>query len=236
MIILEEFETIRHLLSYNCSIARYGDGELKICLGGSAIAQPGSPALQGRLKQILKNTDPGLLVGIPRMHDGLEVQKKKFWTKYSQPRFTDLYIQKGVYGSAFITRPDSAFHIDCAEYYELVKLLWKNKRVLLYQGVNRRFLKAEPNLFSTAESYTVLYGPSYDAFSEYKTIFQILKNESDRDTVIVLSLGPTATVLANDLTIIGRQTLDLGHMGMFYAHIHPKARQYDGAPYPKDGK
>jgi hypothetical protein len=46
------------------------------------------------------------------------------------------------------------------------------------------------------------------------------------DNLLVISLGPTATVLAADLAREGRQALDLGHLGMFYAGIHPK---YDPA-------
>ena len=234
--ILDEIETIQHLLTTGKSLARYGDGELKICMGKDAISQPASPELTRRLREILKAEQDKVLVGVPRLFPTMPEKKMGFWLKYRSNHYLKLFDHSLMYGSAFVTRPDSAPAIDNPHYYNLVKLLWKGKRVLLYQGAGRRFLKAKPDLFETAKSHQVLYGPQYDAFSEYHTIYNILDQAMRDFDLVVLSLGACATVLAYDLGQAGIQALDLGHLGMFYAHIHPKARGYNGEAYPKDGK
>jgi glycosyltransferase family protein len=236
MIVLDEYQTIDQLLKYRKGISRYGDGELRLCFGRNAISQPGNEKLSKRLCSILKSDLSNHLVGIPRTANGsMPRDKRVFWGKYTTPKFLQLYRDDKVYGSAFISRPDSAPEIDTGAYYNLVKGIWEGREVLLVQGEGRRFLKAEPNLFSSAISYDVMYAPSYDAFSHYEELLDQITSRISQDTVVVLSLGATATVMAFDLCNMGVQALDLGHMGMFYAHIHPKDRQYDGRDYPKDG-
>ena len=240
MMILTEHETIHYIIKNHTGIARYGDGELKLCSTGQAISQPRNAELQKRLCEILRvGNNECCLIGIPRIDGNKEMPyaKHKFWARYLQKRFTKFYREDMTYGSAFITRPDSALLIDNPEYYNLVKEIWKDRKILLYQGTGRRFLKAEPNLFETAKSYEMSYGPAYDAFASYDAIIYSILNSVTTEDIVVLSLGPTATVLAYDLSCkYGIQALDLGHLGMFYAHIHPKDRQYDGSPYPKDGE
>ena len=57
--------------------------------------------------------------------------------------------------------------------------------------------------------------PPENAFDKYD---QILKTclEFSKDKLVVIALGPTATVLAYDLGVKGYQALDLGHIDIEY--------------------
>ena len=233
MRIMDEYQTIKYLLDERASIARYGDGEIKLCLGRSAKSQKADLNMQKRLKDILKsNGSVNCLVGIPRIysgHDSGRMTEKKwsFWKRYKSKSVLDLYDQNKVYGSAFITRPDTNDAIDCKEYYDKLKLIWKDREVLIMHGEGTGFLKRR-SLVETASVVAEFTGPIRDAYAYHDKLVKTLLFCSDKDTVILLSLGPEATVLAYDLARAGRQALDLGHLGMFYAHVHPKDKNFDG--------
>lgn len=236
MIVLNEYETIREIVDRKCGISRYGDGELRLCLGRKQMSQPWSLDLQKALCNILKSDLPNHIVGIPRIFnrdDWPTRKKQEFWKKYAFDIYMRLYNRKKQYASSFITRPDAVAQIDCDHYWGHVKQIWKDRRVLVLQGEGRGFLK-DPSLLDTAFGYRVIYGPRYDAFAKRKELINQIMNESEDDWVILISLGPAATVLAYDVCKLGRQAIDAGHLGMFYAHIHPKDKQWDGKPYDAD--
>src|SRR5262245_35495892 len=79
-LIESEDETLNLVLAGK-SIARYGDGELNLALGGSCISQrEKSPALQSELRQVLAS--PGqCLVGIPNIYS--ETPKMRSWLNHA---------------------------------------------------------------------------------------------------------------------------------------------------------
>ena len=91
----------------------------------------------------------------------------------------------------------------------------------------RGILRSSQDGGSTA-SYAVIRGPMVDAWVHYRKLMKAVLDHRPQYDLAVLSLGPTATAMAYDLCREGMQALDLGHLGMFYAHIHPKARYYKG--------
>ena len=73
----------------------------------------------------------------------------------------------------------------------------------------------EYDVFDNAKSVTHQIAPSRDAFDEYdKILAEALK--VDRNKMIIIILGPTATVLAYDLGLNGYQALDLRHIAKDY--------------------
>lgn len=220
MKVLDEIQTLDYLLKNRVSLARYGDGELRLCLGRSAKLQRPTPFLAKKLRQILQNNDRSLMVGIPRIYaprDFPTAQKAQFWAKYTRPPFVDLCNKDTVYGSAFITRPDSSGQID-SDYFQRVKALWRDREVLLVRGKLCGFAK-DASIFETASSWRELLAPDRDAFEQYENLLISILTSTTEKTLVILSLGPTATVLASGLTGYGRQALDLGHLGMFYAKL-----------------
>jgi glycosyltransferase family protein len=71
------------------------------------------------------------------------------------------------------------------------------------------------NLFNNTKSIKRIICPSINAFKVYdKIINTVLKYGEKR--LILLSLGPTATVLTYDLYKLGYQSVDVGHIDIEY--------------------
>lgn len=189
------------------NLARFGDGELSIVLGGNCISQMYDPKLQRELAEILQNGDRDLLVGIPNV----ESKTKAAWARYGEPRYASLY-GPGPFGSAFITRPDSAPWIDTPEYWRALSQLWVGKDIVLVAGTERSL---RPQQLAGVNDLRRVGGPRRDA---YAVIDQILEEIGTPGGSVLLCMGPAATVLAARLAKRGVHAVDLGHVGMFMRH------------------
>lgn len=191
------------------SIARFGDGELRLAVGGSAISQRADKRLANELRTILCNKVPGLLVGLPNFW---KTPRQDVWSKYRKGKFAPLYMSGAEYASSFITRPDSAPWIDTPEYWAVVGTLWEGKDVVLITGDQKSLT---PEMMQDAASVRAISAPPRDAYSE---VDRIEREVGKHAGVVVLCLGATATVLAYRLHKRGVHALDLGHLGMFMRH------------------
>lgn len=205
--VMSEQETIK--LCRTHSIARFGDGELRVALGGKAISQRADPRLAQELRAILRNDVPGLLVGVPNFES---TSRQDAWASYSQGKFAQLYVRGRKYASSLISRPDSAPWIDTPEYWASVRELWKDQDVVLVAGDRKSIT---PEMMNDAASVRSVTAPRQDAYAD---INQIDRDVGDHRGVVVLCLGCTATVLASRLHRRGVHALDLGHVGMFMRH------------------
>lgn len=211
--VIGEVETLK-LISEGKSIARYGDGELRLATGGTCVSQRQAPLkLRQELCTILAN--PGkCLVGIPNVFS--DSPKQVNWLKYAGPNYVSLYKQK-CYVSSFITRPDSAPWIDTDSYWNQLELLWTKRHTILVRGKQTSLLADE--LAQKASSIYEVVGPEQDAYSEINELeYNILRYGPKFNEPIILCLGPTATVLAHRLAERGLWAMDLGHVGMFMRH------------------
>lgn len=189
------------------SLARFGDGELSLALGGNCISQVQVPALRRELLEILQNKAKDLVVGIPNV----ESKTKPAWAKYAEPKYTALY-GGGPFGSAFITRPDSAPWIDTPEFWGQLSDLWKGRDVLLVAGTERSL---RPEQLVGVDHVRRVAVARRDAYAQ---IDQIVEEVGTHAGPILMCAGPTATVLAARLSKKGLHAIDLGHVGMFMRH------------------
>jgi hypothetical protein len=58
--------------------------------------------------------------------------------------------------------------------------------------------------------------PNREAFEKYDMILEKVKMYSTEKYLILLALGPTATILAYDLAKLGYQAIDIGHIDIEY--------------------
>ena len=100
------------------------------------------------------------------------------------------------------------------EHYSYIQQIWNNKDIALICGRNV-FKNIQYNIFNTARSIEYIYAPTTDAFNTYNTIIQEAK-KINKNKLILLILGPTATILAYDLTQLGYRALDIGHLAKDY--------------------
>ncbi len=192
------------------SIARFGDGEMKIAKGGSCVSQVADKKLADELSAILLANDKQCLVGIPTMDP--EGPKYKNWARYKHIYPRQLSPKKE-YVSAFISRPDSAPWINRPNYFDKLQKLWEGQAVALV-GCGERSLKTEFLIETGAATVFFAQCPRRDAYAQIDELeAAVLRSKMDR---VILCAGPTATCLAMRLSRKGVHSIDLGHIGMFW--------------------
>lgn len=192
------------------SIARYGDGEYNHCFGKKNVSQPADPGLTKELREVLLSNDPRFLPCIPNVFS--KSPKRDAWMKYTGPDILGLLAPR-IYGSSFISRPDSAPWIDTPAYWERIRDLWRDKDVVLAIGTERSL---RIGMMPEAASVRVVQCPSGQKGDGAYAKIDEIEEEIGRPTgPAILCLGPTATVLAARLARKGVHALDLGHVGMF---------------------
>ncbi len=217
-------ETIHLLQKNDFSIARYGDGEFR-CMQEQAIPfQTPNKELAKRLSQILLNENPKLLVGIPN-HFG--ATQSEFWTNYiNQMRdyvYQHLNFDK-TYVDACVTwlydcHPKQAK--SAAHFFQEFQKVWQDKDIIFVEGEESR-LGYGNDLFSNARSIRRILCPRINAFNVYDKILTACQKQP-KNCLFILALGPTATVLADDLSQCGYRALDLGHLDLGYEWLQMRA-------------
>ena len=193
------------------SLARFGDGELRIAKGGQAISQRPEPVMAKAFRAILAKPPKHVLICLPNLIS--ETPEMWFWHKYLKPVYIDMYNYKYGYGSTWITRPDCAPWINTAEYWDKVKELWRGKDVTLVVGDEKSLT---PTMLSEARSLRVVKGPRVNAFGD---IDHIEREIGTPTGPVLMCLGATATLLAVRLSAKGVHALDVGHIGMFMRRL-----------------
>lgn len=204
--VIGEFDTVRKLLE-GYSIARFGDGELKLVYGNEYVREPANAALQRELYDILSNPLKHCVAAIPTMD--LSGPKGLNWHRH-RTRFMQVLSSRVKYYSAFISRPDSAPWINTVEYAELIQQLWKDKNVAIICESDSSMLDtvsiAAGRMRHIECSHCMAYA-TIDRLYE-----KALKAAPD---IVVASCGPTATCLAARFSEDGVQCIDLGSAGGF---------------------
>ncbi len=205
--VLSESLTIQRALD-GASLARFGDGELKLALGRDAKSQKHSKDLGLALQRVLRDWRGPCLPCIPNIA-GRDSPKEQFWAQYRGSWYSGMYDLRGVYGSSFVTRPDSAPRPFTDDYWALVSRLWLGREVVIVGG-SQKSLKAADMV--GAAGVEEIAAPRQHAWEEHAWLLDRLKGEKRR---VFLCIGATATVLAWELARCGVHALDLGHIGMF---------------------
>lgn len=207
------------------SICRYGDGEFDLILGRDLPFQNWNSILANRLKEILidKSQDTKLLIAIPK------IVKADFkgYNDYAYNFWINFYVKNIIKISKLINKDKqyysyqiSRFYIDfidksdCNKKIDDLKKIWDKKDLLIVEG-NLTRMGVGNDLFENAKSIKRILCPAKNAFDKYNEILKCCLQFS-KDRLILIALGPTATVLAYDLSKNGCQALDIGHIDIEY--------------------
>lgn len=234
--IMTSEQTVAYVKKHNCSIARYGDGEFGLMLKTGGVGfQYVSDELSDALKNVFHNPSPDLLICLP--HPMVSTRDflphgKKFWNEWSincqknifaivQHLTTNNY----VFGDSFMSRPYTGYKSSkkAAKLFPLLKELWDGEDILFVEGEGTR-MGIGNDLFDNAKSIKRILAPAENAFSVYPQILESVLSHWNGELVII-ALGPTATVLASDLSKKGIQALDIGHIDVQYEWFQ------SGTPY-----
>lgn len=223
-------ETIFEIINHKKSISRFGDGEFRLILPHENLKfQEGNQLLTERLKEVLSSNLENHIVAIPESFysvNAFKLNVKYWWIDFINKFGNQLspYFKKGkIYGNAFVSR----FYLDYKDKSQVekniknLKKVWEGKDVLIVEGEFSRLGIGNDLLDNTASLQRILC-PSKNAFSKYDEILEITKKLGE-NKLILIALGPTATVLSYDLAMAGFWAVDIGHVDIEYMWFLEKA-------------
>jgi glycosyltransferase family protein len=224
--VLSKEESLEFFIQNKISISRFGDGEIRLVNGEDIEFQKSSYELSQRLKEVLTSDFGGYAICVSGVFNSLKLYTKAesyFWNKHlsSYRKIWMNYLKPSkTYLNTFITRPYIGYKdkTDCEAYFSRIKTVWDKKKVLIVEGEQTRFGISNA-LLDNAHSIHRILGPSVNAFSKYVELLEnSIKfcNKAKDETVVLIALGPTATVMAYDLAKIGIQGIDIGHLDIEY--------------------
>lgn len=227
-----DIETLHKIIHEQCSVARFGDGEIAIVNGVDLKFQSSDKHLHDHLQRVLQSKEDKMMICIPDIFHisslrHLTYESKVFWLNELIHNRSVWYClpKDRIYYDACITRPyiRNANKQHSKDLFTLLKQIWNKKDVVIIEGTHSR-LGVENDLFTNCHSIQRLLCPPKNAFQQYDKILQKAKN-LDHDRLILISLGPSATVLAYDLFLEGFQAIDLGHIDLEYEWFLQKSEK-----------
>lgn len=206
MPVLSEISTMTEV-AQGTSLARFGDGELLIIGGKDANYQEYSDKLAEELEFVFNGT--ACLVSVPHTR-GI---RAKYWERFLDGQYWHIAdIPKARwYGSAFVSRHDEVPWTE--EYRKLLRSLWRHRDV--------QFVAPETIKLTRAHSVKHQWVPKENAFEVIDRCERILTDLATPRSVhshvdlVILSCGPTGTILADRLARKGIWAVDLGNFGKF---------------------
>ena len=213
-------KTLR-ILSDGYSIVRFGDGEFLYLVDKRSLPfQKYDHKLADYFREILKNNNDGLMVGLPSGYHSFEnLNSVKFWKSqmvWTYPKLRRFLDLDSLYYNASISRLYIEY-IDkshCGEWFENFKSIWYEKDILMVEGDLSR-VGVGNDLFSEAKSVKRILCPHHNAFERFDEILDSIEEKCGNRLVLV-SLGPCAKAIVYELYRKGIRAIDLGNLDIEY--------------------
>ncbi len=216
--VLSKEDSLAILLEKKISISRFGDGEIRLMNHENIEFQDFDPELRRRLIEIACSNNNQHAVCISPVFETLRnldhkeqyfwrlhlADYRKIWVKYFNVRVR--------YLSTFLTRPYMPYKnkLNAGFYFAASKRIWDGKNILIIEGCQTRF-GVNNTLLDNARSVVRIICPAKNAYNSYTLIMSAAK-KAFTDHLVLVALGPTATVLCYDLSFYGIQAIDIGHL------------------------
>jgi len=219
--VCDSIETLDHLITTGKSFSRFGDGEFNIICGKGIGFQKQDSKLASELVRVLTVRNDRCALGIPNVFNGFSHFNRSSaffwlykiccnWHKWSK------YMIYPKYFDALSSR----FYIDHRdknESYQILerwKRLWNDRDVVIVEGSLTK-MGIGNDLFDNVRSLKRIICPSKDAFSKYSEILNAVSS-FPKTSLILIALGPAASILAYDISLLGYQAIDSGHLDLEY--------------------
>ena len=221
---LSDEETINKIVNEGCSLTRYGDGEFKWMMRVKQNSfQNDSKELSRDLIEVIHSNNPKLLVGIPHTINntsGYNLVGKYYWNYFMCKYYhevSNFLDMNRIYADAMITRPymdykNKKLHIN---NFSLFKRVWDKRNVILLEGCES-YWGLGSDLLSNANIKRIIC-PNHDAYFVIDKIYDSVIKNTKPDDLILIALGPTASILSYKLCNNGYQAIDIGHLDIEYA-------------------
>lgn len=218
-------ELLKLIIKERKSLSRFGDGELDLMQNKASYwFQTADHALSERLKSVFESDDERIIIALGDYFGSLERYTeegadgiRKYLENGTRDKVMGMVDMKRVYYDAYVTRPYAIYKDKeyATHIFALFKRLWMNRDVLLIEG-SQSYIGIGNDLFEGVGRIRRIIAPSKNAFSVYDKILKSVEKYVLADTLVLISLGMTATVLAYDLAMKGIQAVDFGQLDQEY--------------------
>lgn len=219
-------ETCNEIIYNKSSMSRFGDGEFEIIFGNAKdIYQKNNKKLAVRLREILLSNIDNHIVALADDYgcmEGLREENKNIIRRYMteskrKMHYACIDMNKQYY-NAYISRPYVIYpHNDRAasdRRFKKLKEIWDKQKLLIVEGEKTR-MGVGNDLFHNSVKIERIIAPNENAYDTYDKIYDA-SLKLGKGKLILIALGPTATVLAYDLAKAGYWALDIGHLDLEY--------------------
>ena len=218
-------ELLQYIIQKKVSLCRFGDGEFEIM---RELERPWFQnvdlELSRRLKTVLHSDHRNIAIAIANNFGSLDCYTEKAANAIRQYLYggtrkevMEFFENDRFYFDAYVSRPYLMYRDknNAKIIFDLLKKIWENRNLLIVEGENSKMGVGNDLMMNTKRIRRVIC-PAQNAFSQYSKILNTVQNLVSEDELVIVSLGPTATVLAYDLGISGIQTLDVGQIDNEY--------------------
>lgn len=224
--ILDAKILLNEILNKKKSLARFGDGELEIMrMKNRPWFQEATRELAFRLQEVIKAKSESLCIAIADNYGNLgkytdeaaDGIRKYICQDNTREDTLNFLTPNGIYYDAYVTRPYMIYKNKnwAKDIFSLWKLVWDKRKILLIEGEASRLGRGN-DLLSNAKNIRRILCPEQNSFRVYEQILEKSIRYADESDLILISLGPTATVLAYDLNKLGYQAIDIGQLDNEY--------------------
>lgn len=230
--IMSSIETLKLISQRHLSVSRFGDGEFKWIMGIKQNSfQNDSASLSSRLREVLSSNNKGHLLCVPDRFNSLKecrYDSKVYWVGFMnkyRSAWINLLNREYVYGDTNISRLYYA-HSDIKVTEESIRLwrrIWSGIDILIVEGEKTR-LGVGNNLFEGCGKINRIICPATNAWDYYDDIYKSVLRFASQESLILIALGPTATVLSHDLSLAHYWAIDVGHIDIEYEWYLKKAK------------
>ncbi len=221
--VLSVDETLDELINNDkSSMVRFGDSEILYLTDRLNLPyQKYEEHLATALKEILKNNNKNLLVGLPIGYEKLENLNKEgkiFWKSqvvWNYSRFKKILNLNSTYFNASITRLYYGIEGNLTEIrFQKWKQIFNANSALLIEGEKTRFGIGN-DLLSGINNVKRIIGPKHEGYSKADEIINYVITLPKPDIVLV-ALGPAAKYITFKLHNMGYRVIDIGNLDIEY--------------------
>ncbi|WP_455714720.1 SP_1767 family glycosyltransferase [Anaerosporobacter sp.] len=216
-------ETIDTIIKKRVSMSRYGDGEFSWMMGiKQNTFQDYSVKMRDRLIEIISSSTENHIVCLSDAFGSLKMYNrfaKRFWSEFMINHRMD-WIQFLDSNKPYYNTNVTRLYMDykdkslAKKRFDYIKKIWDKQDIVIVEGEKTR-LGVGNDLFENAKNIQRILAPATNAFNRYEEILCEVK-KVDKQSLILIALGPTATILAYDLAKEGFWALDVGHVDIEY--------------------
>lgn len=224
-VIAESGELLKKMLFDKSSLCRFGDGEFEMMrMKERPWFQNCNIELAKRLKEVLASRNDKINIAIANNYSSLERYTdisanniRKYLSGGTREFHMKLIDLDRKYYDGYVTRPYLIYKNKdfCKEIFGLWKEIFKNRNLLVVEGKYSRF-GVNNDFLSSASSIKRILCPAQNAYNIYSDIKKTVLNYINQNDLVLISLGPTATILAFDLAKEGCQAIDIGQVDNEY--------------------